>query len=99
MTLADIIVTGLATWRISHMLVNERGPFDSLTTVRELFGIKHDWYGKPVSWPDNSIFECVWCLSVWVGCVIAALPKRLSVPFALSGVAVILEKYLVPRDD
>lgn len=97
MKAAELIVTGLATWRISYMLVNERGPFDILTELRSQFGVRHDYEGRPISWPDNSLFECVWCLSVWVGCATAVLPKKLSVPFALSGVAVILEKYLGPR--
>jgi len=86
----DFIILGLATWRISHMLVWEDGPFDLFEKTRNRFdeGFFFD-----------RLFACVWCLSVWVGAILvfsAIMDKIVTVylmlPFALSAIAVILEE-------
>lgn len=99
MTLTNLIVMGLATWRVSHMLINERGPFDVLTELRSQFGVRHDYEGRPISWPDNSLLECVWCLSVWVGLLFTLAPTKMSLPFAFSGATILLENWFGARDN
>jgi len=86
----DLIIFGLATWRISSILVNEDGPFDVFFKMRERFkeGLFFD-----------SLFSCVWCISVWVAILLTlhaimnkTLTLYLMLPFALSAIAVILEE-------
>lgn len=57
----------LATWRISSMLVNEEGPWSIFRKLREKVGISED--GPIVTVPDGmlpGVLSCVWCCSVWV---------------------------------
>ena len=86
----DLIVFGLATWRISTMLINEDGPFDVFFRIRE-------WTGDEGFFAD--LFSCVWCMSVWVAIflILSAIMNKtitlyLMLPFALSAIAVILEE-------
>jgi hypothetical protein len=62
----------LATWRLTSLFVDERGPFDIFGKIRDLAGIKYDEYSRPCA--DTEIGKallCPWCTSVWVGTVIA----------------------------
>ena len=91
----------LATYRLSVMLVAEAGPFDMMFYLRRLFGIKHDRFKIPVGIPDSfpgALFGCVWCMSVWVGMAFSFFfllnPEfafYLSMPFAYSAVAIVLD--------
>lgn len=63
----QMIVVGLAAWRISSLFVDEEGPFRIFEKIRELSGIKNN--EVIVIIPDNilgQLLGCVWCLSVWV---------------------------------
>lgn len=63
-------VLGLATWRLSSLLIRERGPFDVFVFLRAAAGVEHDDAGGPIAWPDTTLgglFACVWCMSVWIG--------------------------------
>lgn len=88
-----LFIVGLAAWRLAHMLMVERGPFDIFTRLRELYGVKHDANEDrmPYAWPENSIFLCIYCMSIWTGLVFAVLPWWLSIPFAVSGIAILFD--------
>lgn len=81
----ELLIKAIATWRISHMLVHEDGPNDSIIILRHKAKIR---YG---SW---SPLFCLWCTSVWVAIVVSRLPKALYAPFALSGLAILFEETL-----
>ena len=95
-----LLVLGLATWRISSLLVSEEGPFGILVKFRYIIGIRYDELSNPVG--TNVIadlFTCVWCASVWIGLFFAILwfinhdlAFIVSFPFALSSVAVIIDQ-------
>lgn len=97
----------LATWRVSSLLVNERGPFDLFLRLRSWAGIQHDSQGRSTIIPDgllSGVLSCVWCASVWVGAGWAAaywlwpdyaLPVALAL--ALSAAAVLVETWLRNR--
>lgn len=77
----------LATWRVTHLLANEDGPFDLIVRFRALFG--ESVLGR--------MLDCFNCLSLWVGAAIALLITRepidlLLVWLALSGAACLLER-------
>lgn len=64
-----VVLLGLSTWRISSMLCYEEGPFGIFVKIREMAGIEHNDLNTPVVYPDRffgKLFECIWCLSVWV---------------------------------
>lgn len=92
----DLLVRGLAVWRISTMLVNEDGPGSLLTQLRGNTGIKYLWntetkHWDVISYPKWNPLHCVYCTSIWVGLVIAILPRWFSLPFALSAIGGLIE--------
>jgi hypothetical protein len=101
--LIDFLVLSLATWRLSSLIATpgDDGPWEMFLRIRKFVGVKHDeqtglYYGT------NEFAKgimCLWCVSVWVGLGLAVLyfffrePVVLcSLPFALSGAAVIVER-------
>lgn len=89
-TYLDILVLGLATWRISHMIVWEDGPFEIFPKVNTFMS----------NWKFfDDLFSCVWCLSVWIGAILtlsAIIDKTVTIylmlPFAFSAIAILLEQ-------
>ena len=77
----------LATWRVTHLLNAENGPWKIIARVRERA-------------PDGVIHEllsCFLCLSVWVAAPLAYVlggtwEQRLMLWPALSGAAILLER-------
>jgi hypothetical protein len=104
MSFVDIFILALATWRISSLFVDERGPFDIFVKVRSWTGITHDQSRVAVEFPDTffaQLLSCVWCLSVWVGLFFAItyftlwyIAIWIAFPFALSAAAIVISKYL-----
>jgi hypothetical protein len=79
------VLLALVTWRLTSLLVDERGPFDVLTHVRR-------WLRRRVVVGDA--FDCFFCASVWVA---APLALALDGPWllhwlALSGAACLAEQ-------
>lgn len=101
MNIFEIAVLGLATWRISHMMLHENGPWRILRRLRVLLGVRYyDEEDNDVASAKYEITTCLWCLSVWVGIVLTAMwmyattaAMVVTMPFALSGVAVLIEVY------
>jgi hypothetical protein len=94
-------VLALATWRISNLFVNEDGPFMIFAEIRRLVGITYDMSSEPLA--DNELarlFTCVWCFSVWLGLIVVVAyyfyqdyTYWACLPFALSSVACLLDKW------
>ena len=77
----------LATWRMTHLLASEDGPFDGIARVRAWFG--HSFLGK--------LMDCFYCLSLWVAAPAALAVTRSPyewplVWLALSGAACLLQR-------
>lgn len=83
MTLVELLVLGLAVWRVCLLVVVEDGPpwlldpdgkpfgiFAALRTRLALAEMDH-----PDRWRFflNGLVGCVWCLSLWVGLAVAGL--------------------------
>lgn len=100
MGLMDFLVLGLATWRLTSLLVKEDGPWDLFARFRSWAGVKFDARSEPYAATFlGSLLTCVWCTSVWVGSfltlswMLAPLITRfLSMPFALSTLAIFIQK-------
>lgn len=89
----SLIVHGLATWRVTHILVYEAGPYNVFIRLRERMGIAHDDAGVPVAWPDGLVLACALCTSVWVAAIMLLVPTHIKTVFATSAIACILERY------
>lgn len=88
-----LALIGLATWRVSSLFVNERGPLAIFERFRRLIGMDKP---GPVT-EIQQLFSCVWCLSPWVGALFVVLfrfsPVRiLAHVLAASAIAVYLEE-------
>ena len=101
MSLVELVVLALATWRLGRLVQFERGPGAIFIRLRELAGVEHDEDGKPTSYPDTELgilARCLDCGSVWIGVGLAGLyllapgpALVVALPLALSGAAVGLE--------
>ncbi|KKM62837.1 hypothetical protein LCGC14_1517600 [marine sediment metagenome] len=96
-TLLELAAAAFATWRLTALLVYDRGPFGIFLRLRERLGIVHDDNGDAVSWPDGGLgrmFTCVWCLSFWTTlavCVILWVEPYVVMVLAVWGVATFME--------
>lgn len=84
LTLVEIFLLSLATWRLSYMLVEEQGPAKVFNFMRYHF-------------PLGGVWRCIYCTSIWVAIGLDALyrwgcPNPIDI-FALSGLAMILRAY------
>lgn len=97
----DAVVAALATWRISHMLLYENGPFRAIRRARVMLGVTYYDDGDVVASSKYEITTCIWCISVWVGAVVGALwllapmwTYWVVLPLALSACAVIVSRLM-----
>jgi len=77
----------LATWRVSHLLAMEDGPWDLIATIRGRVG--DGFLGK--------LMDCFYCLSLWIAAPIAWLAMNgwkewPLLWLAISGAACLLER-------
>lgn len=80
------VVTVLATWRISHMLASEDGPWEVFARLRYRLGSSR----------MGALMDCFGCVSIWVAAPISlflsrALPDVFFCWLAVSGAAFLLE--------
>lgn len=88
------VLMSLATWRITHLLSKEDGPFHLVYHFRKKAGA--GFFG--------SLLDCFYCVSVWV-----ALPfglcegnnwwQKLLFWWALSGAACLLEQATIKKNN
>jgi hypothetical protein len=88
------LVGALATWRLTHLLVEEDGPADLVVRLRQRAG--DGWIGQAL--------DCFYCLSIWTAAPVAAAVSRRprDVPLtwlALSGTACLLERATTDKGD
>jgi hypothetical protein len=58
-----LTVAVLATWRLTHLIAKEDGPWDAIASLR--------------LWLGNSFFgglmDCFYCLSLWIAAAVACM--------------------------
>jgi hypothetical protein len=98
----EFVVLALATWRLTSLLVWEDGPFEVFARLRHALGVRYtegsrqgygtNWFAKGVACPA--------CASVWFGIMWATAyllyppAWMVALPFALSTIAIALERYI-----
>jgi Protein of unknown function (DUF1360) len=81
------VLAALATWRVSHLVVSEDGPWDVLARLRQRLG--HSVLGR--------LMDCFGCVSIWVAALMSFFVFHMSAEWfvcwlALSGAAFLLER-------
>ena len=81
------VLAVLATWRITHLLAREDGPFDVIFRFR-------NWLGEGSA---ARLIDCFQCLSIWIAAPVTLFITRKPIDFllawfALSGAACLLEQ-------
>lgn len=56
MSISDMLILALATWRLAYMLVYEDGLFDVFDRIRRVANNRE---------ATGKLLSCVWCCSVW----------------------------------
>ncbi len=102
--LMAVIVMALATWRLANMLADPEqvGPFEILSRIRTLAGMRYDLYSKPYASTNFAKgMMCVYCNSIWIGGLFLGLFIASSIvafyvalPFALSAAAIWIEEHV-----
>lgn len=87
MTLVQFLVFVLAAWRLSSLILREKGPWDMFVHLRTILGSTELGAG---------VLSCLWCLSVWVGLLLAPLALwqygwLILMPLSLSAGAIWLD--------
>ena len=82
-----VVLAILATWRVTHLLAREDGPFHFLARVRARLG--HGFFG--------TLMDCFTCISVWIAAPAAYLLSSdlrewTLLWLALSGATCLLER-------
>jgi hypothetical protein len=94
LSLFDLIILALATWRISRIVTREDGPFGVFSKWRAYAKARQDM-GKALTL--YGLLSCIYCLSVWVALGLLALhlfvTPYVSYVFAVSGLALMLRSY------
>jgi len=100
----ELVIFGLATWRIASLLVQEDGPFYMFYRLREKVGIGHDENRKVFMIPDRffaQVLSCVWCSSIWVGFGWLAfwlwtpeIALKIAAAFSFSTVAIMIDRWV-----
>lgn len=91
MNLADLIIGGLAVWRLSHALVKENGPLMAFVRLRARLATSQKRSGGLFD-----MISCVYCVSFWIGLIASVFTSRgffswIEYGLALSAVAFLLE--------
>jgi len=98
-TILDLIILALATYRLSELLANEDGPAGIFARLRKWLGVEVNEYSQLEA--SNIVAEmviCTYCNSFWLGvfwCIALYAWSGvlwLALPFALSGFVVLVDK-------
>ncbi|EHR69446.1 hypothetical protein BurJ1DRAFT_0564 [Burkholderiales bacterium JOSHI_001] len=87
------VLVALATWRLTHLLAEEDGPFDAVVRLRQ-------WVGDGLL---GRAMDCFHCLSLWLAAPLALYVSREPGPWlmawlAASGAAGLLHLATHPQD-
>lgn len=83
----QFLIVTLATWRVTHLLQAEDGPWDLIFKIRKSLG--NGFWG--------SLMDCFYCLSIWTSLPFAVIYGKTIIGFisywlAFSGGAILLQK-------
>ena len=88
MSITSLTIAVLATWRLTHLLWGEDGPWDLFVRLRRAAG--EGFWGR--------LLDCFYCLSLWTAAPVAWWAsdrwfEGVLLWLALSGGAILLERW------
>lgn len=93
MDILDVILVGLASWRMASLLVDEEGPGLIFEKIRDVVGANRP---GEIEGFIPSVFSCIYCMSVWTTLLAFLLwliaPIVVMIVAAMS-VALIVQKF------
>lgn len=89
--LEEIVIVGLAAWRLAHLLIGEDGPWSLLARFRHLLGVPER---GEVTGLFPTLFTCPWCLTVWTA---AAMWGLWQVHWAIPGFVAATTVAMIPE--
>lgn len=89
-----LLETGLAAWRLAHLLVEEDGPDHVFARLRDATGIEYDETGRVIAWPSLNPLHCVVCTSLYTSIAMLLAPRPLRRVLAVAGVALLIQAAL-----
>lgn len=92
MASALVFLLGLAVWRVTHALIDERGPLDIFVRFRAYLARKQKRSGGLFD-----LFSCFYCLSFWVAVIPAlifagSLLTFILLTLILSSIAILIQR-------
>jgi len=83
----SFVLATLATWRVTHLLAEEDGPFDSVLKLRTKLGMSL----------AGRLMDCFQCLSLWIAAPFTFMASHslwawIPAWLAISGAACLLER-------
>ncbi len=98
MDLTILIIGGLATWRLSHMIVKESGPLMVFARLRAFLARTQKRSGG-----FFDLISCLYCVSFWIGLVASIFASRniihiLAYTLSFSAIATIIMVILQKLD-
>lgn len=95
--IVDLVILGLAVFRLSSLISEERGPYNIFGKIRAALGEYQDVYGIRRSTTEiGQGIMCLACCSVWWGVIVAVLYYLWAgvvwgcLPLALSALAMMV---------
>ena len=91
MSWLDFVILGLSAWRMASLLVDERGPFDICSRIRDFFVGEGEIRGIGL------LFTCIWCMGVWTAGISYAVWTVSPVPIiilAVSALVIVVEEFI-----
>lgn len=101
MNLSQIVITGLASFRLTNLISKEAGPWDVFVIFRSWAGVYDIGPDKkPIGFLGKMI-ECPFCLGIWISFFLLILPpsklRKYFINFlAIAGIQVALQATLMP---
>lgn len=108
MSILEVAILALATWRLASLIANEDGPFEIFALLRTFVGVRYTTVEKsqspilPIPYGTNEFAKmllCVWCNSIWIGAAVALaywynphFTTWACLPLALSALAIVIDK-------
>ena len=100
--LNDVVILGLAVWRLSSLISRESGPFNMFTLLRFRAGVVYNKMSEEI--PSSELSRgilCLWCVSIWIsvplGIVYFFFPIWTvfsCIPFAISALAILIDGHI-----
>lgn len=88
----ELLVVGLAAWRISRMLVTEQGPWNIFRRLREATGIKYYSHSNDIVEGLDNPLACMYCTSVWLVIGFYFAPLWITTIFAAAAIPALIEE-------